>query len=83
MKLSKNLSLSEVVKSNTATRRGIDNRPTWEHLENLEDIAWDIFQPLREDLKVPIGISSGYRSKDLNEAIGGSKKSQHSVKEKH
>ena len=78
MKLSKNLSLNEVVKSNTATRRGIDNNPTQEHLESLEDIANNIFQPLREDLGVPIGISSGYRSKDLNEAIGGSKKSQHS-----
>jgi len=78
MKISKNLSLSEVVKSNTATRRGIDNNPTQEHLESLEDIANNIFQPLREDLGVPIGISSGYRSKDLNEAIGGSKKSQHS-----
>ena len=78
MKISKNLSLSEVVKSNTATRRGIDNNPTQEHLESLEDIANNIFQLLREDLGVPIGISSGYRSKALNEAIGGSKKSQHS-----
>ena len=77
MKLSKNLSLSEVVKSNTAIRRGIDNNPTQEHLANLEDIAENIFQPIRENLGVPIGISSGYRCKALNEAIGGSKKSQH------
>jgi hypothetical protein len=78
MKLSNNLSLSEVIKSNTATRKGIDNNPTREHLEALEDIAENIFQPIREHFKVPIGISSGYRSEALNKAIGGSKTSQHS-----
>jgi len=78
MKLSENLSLSEVIKSNTAIRRGIDNNPTQEHLEALEDIADNIFQPIREHFKVSIGISSGYRSRKLNEVIGGSKNSQHS-----
>jgi len=78
MKLSENLSLSEVIKSNTAIRRGIDNHPTQEHLEALEDIAYNVFQPIREHFKVSIGISSGYRSRKLNEAIGGSKNSQHS-----
>jgi len=78
MKLSENLSLSEVIKSNTAIRRGIDNHPTQEHLEALEDIADNIFQPIREHFKVSIGISSGYRSRKLNEVIGGSKNSQHS-----
>lgn len=78
MKLSENLSLSEVIKSNTAIRRGIDNHPTQEHLEALEDIADNVFQPIREHFKVSIGISSGYRSRKLNEAIGGSKNSQHS-----
>lgn len=77
MKLSKNLSLSEVIKSNTATRKGIDNSPNNDHLESLEDIAKDIFQPLRDDLGV-IYVSSGYRSDALNKAIGGSRKSQHS-----
>ena len=77
MKLSKNLSLSEVVKSNTAIKNGIDNSPTLEHLQNLEILAEKIFQPIREHFGVPIGISSGYRSKALNEAIGGSKTSQH------
>ena len=78
MKLSENLSLSEVIKSNTAIRRGIDNHPTQEHLEALEDIADNVFQHIREHFKVSIGISSGYRSRKLNEAIGGSKNSQHS-----
>ena len=77
MKLSKNLSLSEVVKSNNAIRKGIDNSPNNDHLESLEDVAKDIFQPLRDDLGV-IYVSSGYRSDALNKAIGGSRKSQHS-----
>lgn len=78
MQLSKNLSLNEVVKSNTALRRGIDNTPTEEHLKNLKYVAEKVFQPIREHFGVPIYISSGYRSQELNEAIGGSPRSFHS-----
>ena len=77
MKLSKNLSLSEMTKSNTATRLGIDNEPTEEHVLNMKDLADNIFQPIREHFKSPIYISSGYRGNDLNKAINGSKSSQH------
>ena len=77
MKLSKNLSLSEVTKSNTATRKGISNNPTHEHLDNLVRLAANIFQPIRDNFKTSIGISSGYRSKELNNIIGGSSYSQH------
>ena len=78
MKLSKNLSLDEVIYSQTALRRDIDNTPTKEHIENLKYVAEKIFQPIREHFGVPIYVSSGYRSKDLNEAIGGSPRSFHS-----
>ena len=78
MKLSKHLSLKEVIKSNTATRKGIDNTPTDEHLYNLKRLAEEIFEPIRTHFNVPIGVSSGYRSIALNKAIGGSKTSQHS-----
>ena len=78
MKLSQNLSLNEVTKSNTAMRRGIDNTPSEEHLENLKYLAEKVFQPIREHFGVPIYISSGYRSPELNEAIGGSPRSFHS-----
>ena len=78
MKLSKNLSLSEMLKSNTASRRGIDNSPTEEHIENMKVLAKNIFQPIRDHFGVPFSISSGYRSEALNNAIGGSKTSQHS-----
>ena len=78
MKLSKHLSIKEVTKSSTAARLGIDNTPTVSHLIALKEVAENIFEPLRLHFDVPIGVSSGYRSKALNEAIGGSKRSQHS-----
>ena len=81
MKLSNNLSLAEMTKSSTAQRRGIDNMPTPEHMENMKVLAAKIFQPIREHFNRPILISSGYRSKALNDAIGGSQTSQHSIGE--
>ncbi len=78
MKLSEHLSVKEVTKSNTASRHGIDNTPTVSHLHALKEVAEHIFEPLRLHFAVPIGVSSGYRSSALNEAIGGSKRSQHS-----
>ena len=77
MNLSKNLSLREVTKSRTAVRLGIDNTPDDWTIENLRAIAENIFQPLRNAFGTPIYVSSGYRSEDLNAAIGGSKRSQH------
>ena len=74
MKLSKNLSLSEMLKSDTAKRKGIENLPTEEHIENMKVLAEKIFQPIREHFGVPFGISSGYRSEALNKAIGGAHK---------
>ena len=76
MRRSKNFVLSEITRSNTAKRLGISNEPTKEHLENLQRIILNIIQPMRDSLG-PIRISSGYRSKELNRAIGGSSKSQH------
>jgi hypothetical protein len=77
MQLSTNLSLAEVTRSETAKRRGISNMPTAEHIENFKKLAANIFQPIREHFGKPILISSGYRSAELNKAIGGSLSSQH------
>ena len=77
MKLSKNLSLAEATKSLTAKRLGIDNTPDDWTTENLRQVAINIFQPVRDAFRNPIYVSSGYRSADLNTAIGGSKRSQH------
>ena len=78
MKLSTNLSLSEVIRSESAKRNGISNMPTKEHIANFMLLAEKIFEPIREHFGVPIRISSGYRSKELNAKIGGSSSSQHS-----
>jgi len=77
MMLSKNLSVTEFSNSTTAKRKGIDNTPKNSHLEAAKELAKNIFQPIRDHFGKPIWISSGYRSKLLNEAIGGSKTSQH------
>ena len=76
-KISDHISYREAVKSNTATRRGIDNIPDVEELENMKLIAEKVFEPLRKWVGGPIKINSFYRSPELNVAIGGSKKSQH------
>jgi zinc D-Ala-D-Ala carboxypeptidase len=81
MKLSKNLTLKEVTKSDTANRLGIDNTPEEFDIKNLRAIAEEVFQPLRDHFGVPLFVSSGFRSKKLNKAIGGSKYSQHMVGE--
>ena len=77
MQLSKNLSLAEVIRSETAKRNGISNVPTEEHIENFKKLAENVFQPIRDHFGIPIHISSGYRSKALNTAIKGSSTSQH------
>ena len=79
MKLSKYVSLAEVTRSDTAKRKGIDNSPTAEHLENLKVICEDVFDKVREHFGVPLFISSGYRSAALNKAIGGSATSDHNL----
>jgi hypothetical protein len=77
MQLSKHLSLSEVQRSESAKRAGISNVVPPEHIENFKLLAEKIFEPIREHFDVPIRISSGYRSKELNAKIGGSKTSDH------
>lgn len=71
-KLSENVTLKEVIKSQTATKLGIDNTPTPEHLENLKKVLNNVFEPLRKGLgNNPIFISCGYRGKKLNDATPG------------
>jgi hypothetical protein len=78
IRLSKNLMLTEMLRSESAKRRGISNKATKEHIENMKILAENVFQPIRDHFKVPIRISSGYRSRELNAIIGGSQTSQHS-----
>lgn len=74
--LSPHFRLSEFLRSQTATRRGIDMTPPQQVIDNLSRLCVLILEPLRK-LHGPIGISSGYRPKALNEIIGGAKNSAH------
>lgn len=77
MKLSEHLDLIEVTRSEYAKRNGINNMPNAEYTENLIELAQKIFEPIRRHFNKPIHVSSGFRSKILNQKIGGSKNSQH------
>jgi zinc D-Ala-D-Ala carboxypeptidase len=76
MKLSKNFSLAEFEKSQTATRRGLDNSMPKEHLDNASALCENVLQKVRDHFG-PVNINSGYRGDELNKAVGGSSRSQH------
>jgi hypothetical protein len=76
MNLSKNFTLTEFIKSQTALRLDIDNTPNEEHLESAKSLFENVVQKVRDEFG-PTVINSGYRGPALNEAVGGSSKSQH------
>ena len=78
MQLSKHFTLEEFTKSMTATRKGIKNDPGSGDIKNLENVAYEILEPVRAKFEKPVTITSGYRSEELCEAIGSKKTSQHS-----
>ena len=75
--ISKHISYKEGTNSVTAIRRGIDNTPNDEQLDNMVLLAEKVFEPLRAWVGGPIKINSFFRCPQLNKAIGGSTKSQH------
>jgi hypothetical protein len=77
MQLSKHFKLEEFTKSMTATRKGIDNTPGAGDIKNLENVCYEILEPVRAKFDKPITVTSGYRSEELCEAIGSKKTSQH------
>lgn len=74
---SKNFSLNEFTKSDTAARFGIDNTPTEEVIENLNWLCLKILDPLRDSLNKKITVTSGFRCLPLNKKIGSGDGSQH------
>lgn len=71
MKLSEHFTLEEMTFSQTAIRKGIDNTPDAVVIRNLTNLCEYILEPIRKGLGKPIHVSSGYRCKELNKAIGG------------
>ena len=76
VRLSKNFTIQEYIKSQTALRQGIDNTPTEEHMGNATALFRNVVQKVRDQFGVTV-INSGYRGEALNKAVGGSSKSQH------
>jgi len=76
MRLSENFTMAEFTKSQTAERKGIDNTPEGEHFDAAVALFENVVQKVRDHFG-PTVINSGYRSPELNEAVGGSSRSQH------
>lgn len=73
-----NFTIAELCKSSTADKMGIGNKPSKLAAQNLEYLAKQVLQPIRDHFGVPIKVTSGYRSPALNKAVGGSETSFHS-----
>ena len=80
MNLSRNFTLSELIKSDTAIRKGINNNPNAEQIEKLKALCENILQPVRDHFG-RVKITSGFRSVELCTAIGSSANSQHAKAE--
>lgn len=75
--LSPNFKLSEFLRSQTATRNGIDMTPSDEIIANLERLCVTVLEPVRAHLNLPMIVSSGYRPPMLNRLVGGAPTSAH------
>lgn len=69
--------LSELTHSDTANRLNIDNIPDFTHVDNLSRLCELVLDPTRVEIDMPIRVTSAYRSKALNKAVGGVTNSQH------
>ena len=80
MNLSRNFSLHELTKSDTAIRKGIDNNPSADQIDKLKALCENILQPVRDHFG-RVKVTSGFRSSELCVAIGSSANSQHAKAE--
>lgn len=79
MSTHKYFTLAELVKSDTAKKKNIDNTPSWEVVEHLSELVEKVLDPLRAAYGMPIKISSGYRCPALNKAVKGAATSVHMI----
>ena len=77
MNLTRNFTLEELVKSETALRKGLDNTPDEGSVRNLTALAENVLQPVRDAFGKGVKVNSGYRHPDVNAAVGGSRTSDH------
>jgi len=77
MNLTKNFTLSEMTKSETALRHGMDNTPGESEIENLKRLCEQVLQPVRDHYAKGVKVNSGYRAPAVNQKVGGSPTSDH------
>lgn len=77
VKLGEYFTYEEMIHSSTAKSRGIDNTPDSDSVENMKALVKNVLDPVRKIWGKPLKVNSGYRCRKLNDAIGGSKTSQH------
>ena len=77
MRLTEHFTLEEMVKSQTALRKGLDNNPDAEQLEALVDLCEYVLEPIRKHWSRPVIVSSAFRAPAVNKAIGSKDTSQH------
>lgn len=72
-----NFKISELIYSETAIIKSINNMPDINSLDNLLDLIFYCLQPIRDKLNEPMIITSGFRCKEINKLVGGAYNSQH------
>lgn len=77
MNLSKNFTLAEMTKSETALRLGIENEPNEQQLSALKLLCEKVLQPVRDHFGKGVKVNSGFRHPEVNAKVGGSKTSDH------
>ena len=77
MQLSKHFKLKEFTKSQIAARNGINNTPHSGDVKNLENLCYEVLEPVRAKFDKPVIINSGFRCLEVNRLLGSSDSSQH------
>ena len=77
MNLTKNFTLAEMTKSETALRHGLENNPGEQELAALQLLAEKVLQPVRDHYGMGVKVNSAYRHPDVNSKVGGSRNSDH------
>ena len=83
MKLSKNFDHREFERSATADQLGVSNEMTTSHMNNGTALCEKVIQPMRDHIEIAMKISSGYRCRKVNYAVGSSEGSHHRYNHNH
>lgn len=77
MNLTTNFSLAEMTRSDTALRLDLPNTPSQEQITNMQELAFNVLQKVRDHFAKGVKVNSGFRHPNVNAKVGGSKTSDH------